>query len=171
MFWLSRAIFRRNTQLLLLLLLFSRSSGGNFPKIIVYSTWRWTARAETCSGEININKHLKTLLRGTVLPIKLKKLNSMVWVRVLTIPTERPPFVGEVISNFLRIEGATWSAWRILRPYSWFSRYEPLLFYQVAPQFYSRGWVDPVPDPLHFFCGSAGNRTGASVSVAKNSDH
>jgi hypothetical protein len=32
-----------------------------------------------------------------------------------------------------------------------FSRQEPLLFYQVAPQLYSWGWVDPVPDPLHFF--------------------
>jgi hypothetical protein len=33
--------------------------------------------------------------------------------------------------------------------------------------------VDPVPDPLlfFFFSGSAGNRTRASGSVAKNSDH
>jgi hypothetical protein len=38
----------------------------------------------------------------------------MVWVRERTIPTERPPLVGEVIANFFRIEGATWSAWRIL---------------------------------------------------------
>jgi hypothetical protein len=38
-----------------------------------------------------------------------------------------------------------------LRPYSRFYRQEPLLFYQVAPQLYSRGWVDPVPDPLFFF--------------------
>jgi hypothetical protein len=47
--------------------------------------------------------------------IKLKKklINSMVWVRERTIPTERTPPVGEVIANFLRIEGATWSAWRI----------------------------------------------------------
>jgi hypothetical protein len=58
-----------------------------------------------------------------------------------------------------------------LRPYSRFSRQVPLFFYQVAPQLYSRGWVDPVPDPLLFFFGSAGNRTGASGSVAKNSDH
>jgi hypothetical protein len=57
-----------------------------------------------------------------------------------------------------------------LRPYSRFSRREPLLFLKVAPQLYSRGWVDPVPDPLLFF-GSAGNRTRASGSVAKNSDH
>jgi hypothetical protein len=53
-----------------------------------------------------------------------------------------------------------------------FSRPEPLLFYQVAPQLYSRGWVDPVPDPLLLRkSGSAGNRTRASGSVAKNSDH
>jgi hypothetical protein len=31
--------------------------------------------------------------------------------------------------------------------------------------------VDPVPDPLLFFSGSAGNRTGASGSVAKNFDN
>jgi hypothetical protein len=40
---------------------------------------------------------------------------------------------------------------RSLRPYSRFSRQGPLLFYQVAPQLYSRGCVDPVPDPLRFF--------------------
>jgi hypothetical protein len=38
-----------------------------------------------------------------------------------------------------------------LRPYSRFSRQEPLLFYQAAPQLYSRGWVDPVPYSLLFF--------------------
>jgi hypothetical protein len=31
--------------------------------------------------------------------------------------------------------------------------------------------VDPVPDPLLFFFGTAGNRTRAFGSVAKNSDH
>jgi hypothetical protein len=34
----------------------------------------------------------------------------MVRVRERTIPTERLPLVGEVIANFLQIEGATWSA-------------------------------------------------------------
>jgi hypothetical protein len=82
----------------------------------------------------------------------------MVWVRERTIPTERPLLVGEVIANFC--------GWRVprgqrdgsLRPYSRFYRQQPLLFYQVASQLYSRGWVDPVPDPL-LFSGSAGNRT------------
>jgi hypothetical protein len=37
------------------------------------------------------------------------------------------------------------------------SRY---FFFQVAPQLFSRGWVDPVPDPLLLRkFGSAGNRT------------
>jgi hypothetical protein len=41
-----------------------------------------------------------------------------------------------------------------------FSRPEPLLFFQVAPHLSSRGWVDPVPDPLlRRKLGSAGNRT------------
>jgi hypothetical protein len=46
---------------------------------------------------------------------QLKK-NSMVWVCKRTTPTERPPVVGEVIANFLQIEGATWSTWRIPKP-------------------------------------------------------
>jgi hypothetical protein len=55
-----------------------------------------------------------------------------------------------------------------LRQYSRLSRQEPLLFYQVAPQLYSRGWVDPVPYPLLLRkSGSAGNRTRTSGSVAK----
>jgi hypothetical protein len=40
-------------------------------------------------------------------------LNSMVWVRERTLPTEWPPLVGEVIANFLGVEGATWLAWQI----------------------------------------------------------
>jgi hypothetical protein len=49
------------------------------------------------------------------------------------------------------------------------SRY---FFFLVAPQFYSRGWVDPDPDPvlLRKF-GSVGNRARASGSVARKSDH
>jgi hypothetical protein len=48
---------------------------------------------------------------------------------------------------------------------------KPILFYQVAPQLYSQGRVDPVPDTLLFFSDSAGNRTRAPGSVAKNTDH
>jgi hypothetical protein len=41
----------------------------------------------------NVFKYLGTA-------VKTKKLNSMVGVRKRTIPTERPPLVGEVIANF-----------------------------------------------------------------------
>jgi hypothetical protein len=75
----------------------------------------------------------------------------MVWVRERTIPTKRPQLVGEVIANFLRKEGATWLAWQIPMAVFSISKQEPLLFYQVATQLYSRGWVDPLPDPLLFF--------------------
>jgi hypothetical protein len=34
-------------------------------------------------------------------------------VRKRTIPAERPPYVGEVSANFLRIEDVAWSAQRI----------------------------------------------------------
>jgi hypothetical protein len=49
---------------------------------------------------------------------------------------------------------------------------EPLLFFQVAPQLYSWGWVDPIPDPLLLRkSGSAGNRTRTSGPLTRNSDH
>jgi hypothetical protein len=85
----------------------------------------------------------------------------MVWVRERTIPTERPPLVGEVIANLLRLEDATWSAWRIPTAVFSISRQEPLLLYQVAPQLYTRGWVDPVPDPPLFFLVVPGIEPGS----------
>jgi hypothetical protein len=45
-------------------------------------------------------------------------------------------------------------------------------FFQVATELYSRGWVDPVSNPLLLRKrGSAGNRTRNSGSVAWNPDH
>jgi hypothetical protein len=41
------------------------------------------------------------------------KLTPWPLVRKRTITTERPPLVGEVSANFLRIEGVAWSAQRI----------------------------------------------------------
>jgi hypothetical protein len=78
-------------------------------------------------------------------------------VRKRTIPTERSQLVGEVSANFsdrgCRVVSATDPHGRILDR----SRY---YFSQVAPQLYSRGWVDPVSDPLLLRkSGSAGNRT------------
>jgi hypothetical protein len=45
-------------------------------------------------------------------------------------------------------------------------------FLQVAPQLYSRGWVDPVPDPLLLRkSGNAGNQNRTSGSVAKQENN
>jgi hypothetical protein len=65
---------------------------------------------------------------------RYKKLTALVGVRELTIPTERPPLVGEVIANFCGYRVPRGQRDGSLRPYSRFSRQEPLLFYQVAPQ-------------------------------------
>jgi hypothetical protein len=43
------------------------------------------------------------------------KLNSLAVVLKRTIPIERPPLVGEVNANFLRIEGVAWSVQQIPR--------------------------------------------------------
>jgi hypothetical protein len=67
------------------------------------------------------------------------KQNSMVLVRERTIQIERPPLVGEVIANFCGQRVPRGQRDGSLRPYFRFSRQEPLLFYQVAPQLYSRG--------------------------------
>jgi hypothetical protein len=44
-------------------------------------------------------------------------------------------------------------------------------FFQVAPQLYSRGLVDPVPDPLLFFLVVPVVEPRTSGSVARKSDH
>jgi hypothetical protein len=42
-----------------------------------------------------------------------KNQNSVALVRERTIPTERPPLVGEVSANCCRQRGVTWSVWQI----------------------------------------------------------
>jgi hypothetical protein len=74
------------------------------------------------------------------------QINSVAWVREWTVSTEGPPLVGEISANFCGV----------LDQNGYF-------FFQVAPQLYLRGWVDPVPDPLLLRkSGSAGNRTRTS---------
>jgi hypothetical protein len=97
------------------------------------------------------------------------KLNSVVWVRERPIQTERPPLLGEVSANFLRIEGATWSAQRI--PTAVFS--EPLLFLSSnssvvltrlsGPQFQTHYFSENLAAP--------GIELETSGSVARNSGH
>jgi hypothetical protein len=81
--------------------------------------------------QIILNKHLGCLqiIHSNIMCnfCRLKKLNSVAWVRERTIPTERPPLVGEVSVNFFRIQSAAWSAWRIPPAVISVSRPEPLL--------------------------------------------
>jgi hypothetical protein len=78
-----------------------------------------------------------------------------------TISTGRPPLFGEVSANFCglrecRVVCVTDPYGRILG-FLYRSRY---VLFQVAPQLYSHGWVDLVPDPLLLGkSGSAANRT------------
>jgi hypothetical protein len=65
-----------------------------------------------CGGTIRRFVFLLHLTGGILAAIQLRifcllivskqktKTNFMVWVRERTIPTERPPLVGEVIANF-----------------------------------------------------------------------
>jgi hypothetical protein len=43
----------------------------------------------------------------------IKLTNSVASVRERTIPTERPPLVGEVRAKFCGYRGVAWSVWRI----------------------------------------------------------
>ena len=55
---------------------------------------------------MNDNKGMqKDVFFLSIFYISKLKLNSVALVRERTIPTERPPPVGEVSANFLRIEG------------------------------------------------------------------
>ena len=73
------------------------------------------------------------------MPYPLKcypKLNSVALVRERTIPTERPPPVGEVSANFCGERGVTWLAQRVPTAVNLcFVNLEPLFFIQVALQF------------------------------------
>jgi hypothetical protein len=55
-------------------------------------------------------------------------INSVAWVCERTIPTERPPLVGEVSANLCGQRVPRGKRYGSLRSYSWFSRPEPLLF-------------------------------------------
>jgi hypothetical protein len=76
------------------------------------------------------------------------------------MPTERPPLVGEVVPIFADTGCFVVSATDPPVVSLGFLDRSRYCFFQVAPQLFSRGWVDPVPDPLLLRkSGSAGNRT------------
>jgi hypothetical protein len=79
---------------------------------------------------------------------------------------------AKLVPTFADRGGVAWSAWLIPTTVLCFLDRIRYFFFQVAPQLYLRGWVDPVPDPLLLRkTGSIGNRTRTSGSAARNSDH
>jgi hypothetical protein len=71
------------------------------------------------------------IIRHYVISYWQKELVAI--VRKETIPTERPPLVGEVSANFLRIESVAWSAQRIpMAADLGFLDPEPLLFHSSS---------------------------------------
>jgi hypothetical protein len=98
--------------------------------------------------------------------LNAKKLNNVAWVGDRTIPSDchlSAKLVPTFCGYWVHVISATGPYGRIL-DFLDRSRY---FFFQVAPQLYSRDWVDPVPNPLLLRkSGSAGNRTRTSGSAA-----
>jgi hypothetical protein len=92
------------------------------------------------------------------------------WVRERTVPTDLS-LSAKVVPTFA---DRGYCVVSVTDPYGrnlGFIDRRRYFYFQVLPQFYSRGWVDPVPDPLLLGkSSSAGNRTRTSGSVARNSD-
>jgi hypothetical protein len=98
--------------------------------------------------------------------------NSVALVSERTIPTERPPLVGEVSANFCGRRMPRGQRDGYLRLYSQFSRPEPLLFLPSSSSTVLTRLSGPLPDPLLLRkSGSIGNQTRISGSVARKSNH
>jgi hypothetical protein len=138
-------------------------------------TWRYTESIKSRTFYfylLQLGQGLPYVLLLSDLLKTKAELNSVAWVRERNIPTERPPLVGKIIANFCgyrcRVVSAADPYGRIL-DFLDQSRY---FFFQATPQLYSRDWVDTVLDPVLIRKSrSAGNRTGISGSVTRNSDH
>jgi hypothetical protein len=100
----------------------------------------------------------KTTLRFSSPQANYRPIDSHLLPKLVTTFTDRGCQVVRLTDSYSRILGFLDR-----------SRY---FCFQAAPQLYSRGWVDPVTDPLLLRkCGNAGNRTRISGSVTRNSDH
>jgi hypothetical protein len=104
--------------------------------------------------------HIYPLMAESQLTLSNIKETPWLLVRKRTIPTERPPLVGEVSANFCGWRVSRGHCNRSPRPLICFLDQSRYFSNQVAPQLSSQGWVDPVSDPLLLRkSGSAKNRT------------
>jgi hypothetical protein len=103
---------------------------------------------------------------------KLLQTNSVALVHEWTILTEWPLLVGEVSANIYGERVSHGQHNKSLGHNLGFLAGSHYTSFQVAPQLYSRGRVDPVLDSqLLRKSGSAENRTRTSGFVARNPDH
>jgi len=101
----------------------------------------------------------KRKLRGCITSV-IKQL-SVALVRTRTIPTERPPPVGEVSANFCGKRDVTWSAQRVPTAVNLcFLDLEPLLFHSSSSSIDLTRLSEPRSRPnTTQKSGSAGDRT------------
>jgi hypothetical protein len=118
--------------------------------------WSWPLTSKYYRSQENMDLYRTSAL---LIDINIDNKNSVAWDSERTISIERQPFVSVVpafADRGCRVVSVTDPRGRILR-FLDRSRY---FFSQVAPQLYSWGGVDPVPDPLLLRkSGSARNRT------------
>jgi hypothetical protein len=86
-------------------------------------------------------------------------------------PLSDRSLLEKLVPNFADIECHVVSGDGSLRPYSLLSRPEPLRFLPSGSSVVLTRLSGPRSRLTTFFSGNAGNRTRASGSVAKNSDH
>jgi hypothetical protein len=138
--------------------------------------WQWMrlqsseSRALSCSAwkqeATGANIHTQNLTN-----VWNWKLNSMALVHMQTVLTDGR-LSAKLVPTFEDRRCHVVSATDPHGPILGFLDWRCYFFFQVSPQLYSRGWVDPVPDPLLLRkSGSAGNQTQTSGSVACSSGH
>ena len=87
--------------------------------------WDWNPQSQQASGRMRMPQTTRPPGPASI----VIKLNSVALVRTRTIPTERPPPVGEVSANSCGQRGVTWSAqWVPTAVNLCFLDLEPLLF-------------------------------------------
>jgi hypothetical protein len=109
-----------------------------------------------------------TLQSNRMIYITKTKLNSVSWVRERSIPNELRRLSTQLVPIFVDRGCLVVSVTDTYDHILGFLDRRRYFFFELAPQLYSRGWVDPVPDPLLLRkSGRAGNRTRTSRSVAR----
>jgi hypothetical protein len=109
---------------------------------------RTTARQALHSCSLRLQQHTTVHHTKSTHQAKKKNLNSVVLVHEQTLLTAWPPLVSEISANFCGRKVSCGRGNGSPHPYSQFLDQSHYFSFQIAPKLYSRGWVDPVPDPL-----------------------